>query len=168
VSTLSLNVPAPGAVSRLAADIAPELSAFRSVRDRHTLVAKRFESGTPETVRTRLRETVAPLPAFEARTDGLGVFESPPRGVAPVVYVAVESPGLSRLHESLVAAFGAVEGLEGPDYVPHVTLARGGSVETARRLAATDVADVSWTVSRLELWDPTYREAVGRIGLPLR
>jgi 2'-5' RNA ligase len=168
VSALSLNVPVPGGVARLAADLAPQLSVFASVRDQHTLVAKRFESGTPATVRARLRETVAPVPAFEARTDGLGVFETPPRGAAPVVYLAVESPGLRRLHEALVAAFGAVEGLEGPDYVPHVTLARGGSLAAARRLAETDVPDVTWTVSQLDVWDPDYREVVGRIGLPMR
>jgi len=38
----SLNVPLAPAVDRLAADLQSKLSGFDRVRDRHTLVCKRF------------------------------------------------------------------------------------------------------------------------------
>jgi len=93
-------------------------------------------------------------------------FARPPRGPGPVVYLAVESPGLRRLHRRLVERFGAVPGLEGDDYVPHVTLARGGDPAAAERAATRDVEPVAWTVSELEAWDAERREAIGRIDLP--
>ncbi len=168
----SLNVPVPGDVERLASDLYPSVSRFDRIRDRHTLVAKRFETdgdaGTDSLarLRERLRETLRDAPAFEARTDGLGCFERPVRGPGPVVYIRVESPGLLDLHRRLCVAFGAVPDLEGEDYTPHVTLARGGSVEAARALVDRSVADVRWTVSELTVWDSRYRERVASIPLP--
>jgi 2'-5' RNA ligase len=162
----SLNVPIPGRVERLAADLHPHLTAFESVRERHTLVLKRFEEGTPDLLRERLRDPLAGAPAVEARVAGIDHFERPARGSGPVVYLAVESPGLRSLHGRLVDAFGAVEGIEDDAYVPHVTLARGGSLADAERLAAREIEPVSWTVSRLVLWSAEYREAVAEIRLP--
>lgn len=179
----SLNVPVPGEAKRLAADLFPRLAAFDRVRKRHTLVAKRFEDATrgDGTERTRshgssgnhelatLRERVRPAlvgtPAFEARIAGIEVFEQPVRGPGPVLYLAVESPGLHRLHRRLVSEFGAVPELEGEAYTPHVTLARGGSVDAARRLV-DDVEPIEWVVSELHFFDPRYRETVGRVSLP--
>ena len=66
---------------------------------------------------------------------------------------------------ALVDAYGVVEGLEGDDYVPHVTLARGGSVVDVERVAG-EIEGVSWTVSELVIWDSRYREAVSRYSLP--
>jgi 2'-5' RNA ligase len=162
----SLNAPVPGTVARLAGDLRARLLAFDRLRDRHTLVVKRFEERDDAAVRRRLRRAMHPTPAFEARTDGIGVFADPPAGAAPVVYLRVESPGLRDLHDRLVDEFGAIEGLEGEAFVPHVTLARGGSLSDARALAGTPVDDVTWTVSRLVVWDPTYREQVGSVSLP--
>ncbi|MFB6130294.1 MAG: 2'-5' RNA ligase family protein [Salinigranum sp.] len=162
----SLNVPVPGRVERLASDLLPRLSPFERVRERHTLVAKRFEESNLDRLRERLRGPLAGQPAFEARVTGVDYFDLPARGAGPVVYLAVESPGLGALHERLVDAFGAVEGIEGPEYVPHVTLARGGSLSDAERLAGLDVERVTWTVSRLALWSAEYREAVETIALP--
>jgi len=56
--------------------------------------------------------------------------------------------------------------LEGVDYVPHVTLARGGSVVDAEQVAEVEVEAVSWTVSEVVLWDSRYREPVSRYSLP--
>jgi 2'-5' RNA ligase len=164
----SLNAPVPGAVARVAADLHPRLVAFDRIRERHTLVVKRFEDVAPSTLLARLRSDLAGTPAVEARLDGVGSFEAPPVGAAPVVYLAVDSPGLLDLHDRLVGAFGAVPGLEGPDYVPHVTLARGGDVADARRLAAeAEVPAVTWTVDRLDVFDPEYRETAGSVSLPV-
>jgi hypothetical protein len=94
----SLNVPVPGRVRRIAADLHPELVAFDWVRERHGLLCKRFER-TPDQV--ALRDALAGTPAFEAKVTGIDYFTDPPHGSAPVVYLAVESPGLRRLHERL-------------------------------------------------------------------
>ncbi|WP_423750912.1 2'-5' RNA ligase family protein [Salinirarus marinus] len=162
----SLNVPVPGEVSQWTTAHYPELSAFDRVRERHSLTLKRFESMERARLRERLTHVLSPAPAFEVQVTGIDFFERPVRGPGPVVYFAVESPGLLRLHDRLVEAFGAVEDLEGDDYTPHVTLARGGRVADAERLAAMDVEPITWTASRLDLWNSDYRESVARIPLP--
>ncbi len=161
----SLNVPVPGTVSRVASDLHPRLVAFETVRDRHTLVAKRFGADDRDRLRERLRDALAGVSSFEARVSGVDYFERAAAGPSPVVYLAVESPGLLSLHDRLVRAFGAAEGLEGDDYVPHVTLARGGRVEDAEALAGVSVAPASWTVSELDLWSREYREPVESVRL---
>lgn len=162
----SLNARVAPAVSRLASELHPRLTPFDRLRSRHTLVAKRFETDRFARLRERLRGTLRGTPAFEAQVTGVDYFENPPRGSGPVVYLAVESPGLRDLHETLVDEFGAIDDLEGPDYVPHVTLARGGTVADAERVVAADVDPVTWTVSQVQVWDARHREAAARISLP--
>jgi len=165
----SLNVPVPGAVERLAADLHPRLTAFDRIRDQHTLVCKRFEAAEDEydRLRERLRIALSPTPAFEARVTGIDAFETPPHGPGPVLYLVVESPGLHDLHRRLVDAFGAVHGdLEGKAYVPHVTLARGDGVEAVDDLHALDIDPITWTVSELHLRSRAHREAMWRVSLP--
>jgi 2'-5' RNA ligase len=166
----SLNVPVPPAVERLAADLHPQLLPFDRIRDRHSLVCKRFEAdeGDYHHLRERLRVALSPTPAFEARVTGIDAFETPTHGPGPVVYLAVESPGLSDLHRRLVETFGAVDDdLEGLAYVPHVTLARGGAdATTVERLRDTDVDPITWTVSEIHLWSRARREAAWTVSLP--
>ncbi|WP_276299637.1 2'-5' RNA ligase family protein [Halorussus lipolyticus] len=165
----SLNVPVPGEISRLAEELRPLLLDFETIRERHTLVCKRLgdapAGGTPR-LREQVRTALSGAPAFEARVSGIDYFERPPLGEGPVVYLAVESPGLRRLHGLLAEEFSVVEEFEGDDYVPHVTLARGGDVAAARRLADRDVDPVTWTVSRVALWDANYDEEVATFSLP--
>ena len=161
----SLNVPVPGSVARVAADLHPRLVAFETVRERHTLVAKRFEADDRNRLRERLRDALRGTSPFEVRTTGVDYFEHAAAGRSPVVYLAVESPGLESLHRRLVRTFGAADGVEGDDYVPHVTLARGGRVADAERLAEASVDPVSWTASELDLWSAEYREAVESVRL---
>ncbi|UPW01665.1 2'-5' RNA ligase family protein [Halorussus gelatinilyticus] len=168
----SLNVPVPGEVERLAEDLRPALLDFESIRERHTLLCKRLGDEPPggtARLREQLRTRLAGAPAFEARVTGIDRFENPPLGEGPVVYLAVESPGLRQVHGRLLDEFSAVEEFEGDDYVPHVTLARGGGVAaegTARRLADREIEPVTWTVNRLALWDATYEEEVATFSLP--
>jgi len=171
----SLNVPLPGRVGRLAADLHPELSRFERIRDRHTLVAKRFDTDLDPDADSlpRLRERLRPLlreaapGPLDLRITGLDCFADPPRGTGPVLYLAVESPGLASLHRRLCDSFGVVAGIEGDDYVPHVTLARGGRIEDARDVVERrEIDPVSWTADELRVWDSRYREAAARI--PLR
>ncbi|WP_434521000.1 2'-5' RNA ligase family protein [Halorubrum sp. AS12] len=186
----SLNVPLPPAVERLAADLHPKLTGFDRVRDRHTLVCKRFGvgdvrsgdreegEGTGERdppprqealdrLRERLRRPLRGTDPFEVSVTGIEVFDAPQSGSRPVVYLAVESDELVRLHRRLCEAFGAVEGIEGNEYVPHITLARGGNPEPG---AVADLVDaefdpIRWRVHAIDVWDPEYREVAASVDL---
>ncbi|MHC3436545.1 2'-5' RNA ligase family protein [Natrialbaceae archaeon A-gly3] len=163
----SVNVPVPGRVRELAADLYPSLSAFDAVREDHSFLLKRLgDADHVAQLQHRAHRALEGAPAVEAQVTGIDVFEDPPLGEAPVVYLAVESPGLEAIHADLVDAFGSVEGLEADDYVPHVTLARGGDVETARRLTEREIDPIRWTVSELEFFDGSYRLPVSRVTLP--
>lgn len=165
----SLNVPVPGRVARLAADLRPALTGFDRLRDDLTLVVKRLGSPEPHEiphVNERVRAALAGLPPFEVQVTGLDRFDAPARGAGPVVYLAVASPGLVDAHRRLVDAFQAAEGIEGDDYVPHVTLARGGDPALADRLCAREVDPVTWTVTELVFWDHGHGGRAGSIRLP--
>jgi 2'-5' RNA ligase len=143
----SLNAPVPTSIARLASGLAADLL-DATVRERHTLVVKRLGDDDPEQLADTVRDVVADTDPFPARVTGVEVFRDPPRGTAPVAYLRVESPGLEALHRRLCERFDAVEGIEGDDYVPHVTVARGGDAD---RLDGHDV-DAAWTVDRLLVW----------------
>ena len=185
----SLNVPLAPAVDRLADDLHPKLSGFDRVRERRTLVCKRFgvadvRDGEPEgadeadrdvpsrqaaldRLRVRLRRPLAGTDPFEVAVTGIDVFDAPRSGSRPVVYLAVESDGLVHLHRRLCAAFGAIEGIEGEEYVPHVTLARGGNPEpgAVADLVAAEFDPIRWRVHALDVWDPEYREVAASVDL---
>ncbi|SDC98263.1 2'-5' RNA ligase family protein [Natrinema hispanicum] len=163
----SVNVPVPGRVRQLADRLYPELVGFETVREDHSCLLKRLgEADHVAQLQHRAHRALEGAPAVEAEITGIDYFADPPLGSAPVVYLAVESPGLEAIHADLTEAFDVVEGLEGTDYVPHVTLARGGDIETAKRLADREIEPVRWTVSELEFWDGTYKLPVSRVSLP--
>ncbi|HKJ57627.1 MAG TPA: 2'-5' RNA ligase family protein, partial [Halobacteriales archaeon] len=158
-------------VAALASELRPALASFERVRERHTLVVKRLGEAEPSGLEKRVRRALSGVPAFEARVAGIGAFREPTAGPAPVVYLAVKSPGLVRLHRRLCETFGTVPGIEGDDYVPHVTLARGGgdeASEAVERLLETEVDPVTWTVGELVFWDARFDEVTGRVSLPAR
>jgi len=180
----SLNVPLSPAVDRLADDLHPKRKGFDAVRERRTLVCKRFgvddvrdpdgdADRTParddalDRLRGRLSHPLAGTDPFEVAVTGVDVFDAPASGSRPVVYLAVESEGLVRLHRRLCAAFGAVDGIEGDDYVPHVTLARGGNPEPGAVAGLMDAAfePIRWRVHALDVWDPEYREVAATVDL---
>lgn len=162
----SLNAPVPPRVRRIAADLHPELTAFDRIRDRHSLLVKRLGDDEPiHRLRERLRPLLARAAPIPVRVTGIDAFAQPPTGSAPVVYLAVDSPGLDRLHRRLVDEFGAMTGLEGPDYEMHVTLARGGDPATAAALCDREVPGVEWTISELELYDSRHDAAAARLPL---
>ncbi|UIO99719.1 2'-5' RNA ligase family protein [Halobaculum sp. CBA1158] len=151
-------------------------------------------------IRERLRPALADVAPFDLRVTGVDAFERPPMGAAPVVYLAVEAlpvdgggdrgddrggeadrrgdadpvsgrDSLRAVHDRLVREFGSVAGLEGADYVPHVTLARGwdghGDPGAAvDRLRDREVESVRWTVDELGVWTREYEEIAARV--PLR
>jgi len=191
----SLNVPLPPAVDRLAADLQPKLSGFDRVRDRHTLVCKRLgvedvpdragghtppEDAPADDAGPRapkddalaaLRDDLRPLLAgtdpFDVAVTGIDVFDAPASGSRPVVYLAVESDALVRLHRRLCAAYGAIEGVEGDDFAPHVTLARGGNPEpgVVADLVSVELDPIRWRVHAIEVYDPEFREVAATVDL---
>ena len=165
----SVNVPVPGRVRELAGRLYPELQPFDRIRREHSLVLKRLPEDEPvETLQRRVHVALGGAPAVEAAVTGIDRFLDPPVGTAPVVYLAVDSPGLEVIHADLTDAFDPIPGLEGPDYVPHVTLARGGTERDADRLAARDVEPIRWTVTELEFYDARRRQPVSRVSLPAK
>jgi 2'-5' RNA ligase len=167
---ISLNVPVPGQVKRLAGGLEPDLYTFEHVRRRLTLGIKRFGERTPmEYARLvpAVRQTIAGTPPFEARITGIETFEAPTKGDSPVVYLVVESPLLCELNARLSETFGAIEGIDGEDYVPHVTLARGGTRAERERLRERQIEPVTWDVNELVLWDATHEEVATRFSLPV-
>ncbi len=162
----SCNAPVPGRVARLATDLRPVLSGLERVRERHSLLVKRLGDGDYSRIQSRVRRVLSGTPPVRARVTGIGQFADPPRGPGPVVYLAVESPGLVAVHGRLVEEFGAIEGLEGEGYVPHVTLARGGDPAVAERILDREIEPVTWEITELELYDATHEAVAGRISLP--
>jgi 2'-5' RNA ligase len=159
----SLNAPVPAEISRLARGLAS--NCFDATpRDRHTLVVKRLGGGEPRSLASEVRSRIVGTEPFSARITGVETFENPATGRAPVAYLRVESPGIEHLHRRLCERFDPAEGIEADDYVPHVTIARGGD---AGRLAGQEITR-EWTVDSLVVWSTEYREPAERIALPVQ
>ncbi|WP_340098529.1 2'-5' RNA ligase family protein [Salinibaculum salinum] len=166
----SLNVPPPSEVTALAQSLAHDLPMARArARGEHTLVAKRLgvdDRTDFHPVAARVRDALAGTPTFEVRTDGIDYFSEDPIGPSPVVYLAIESPELYRLHRRLCEIIDPVANFEGDDYTPHVTIARGGDIDAADRLAEQGVDPVTWTVTELQFWDAKRSLPAGTVSLP--
>lgn len=156
----SVNAPVPPEVARLARGLAANCRTA-TPRDNHTLLVKRVGEDWPRA--QRARESLAGLPPFQVRITGVETFARPTNGRGPVAYLAVESPGVCEAHERLCERFDPLPGLEGEDYVPHVTVARGGDAD---RLDGASVDPLEWTVERLYLWDPENQVVVENVSLP--
>ncbi len=174
MGTYSLNVPVPTALRRIAARLEPALAAFDYVRDRPTLIIKRFTGDRSRgRIEAIVRETLAGAQPFELHTTGIGAFHDPPSGSSPVVYIGVDGPGLRRVHARIVDRLDPVPGLEGDEYTPHVTLARGldrgvdRDASALAQLTDREFEPVSWQVEELGIWSREYREIVTRVPLPV-
>lgn len=165
----SLNVPVPASVARLASELAHDVPrAQERTRGEHTLVLKRLgQDRSVPRIQAQVREYLTGQPPFEAQVTGIDYFANPTNGPAPVVYLAVESPELRRLHERLVDLFSPVEGLEGAEYTPHVTIARGGDDERISRLVDRSIDPITWTVTRLTVRDSRRGEPASSVSLPV-
>jgi hypothetical protein len=190
----SLNVPLPPAVDGIGNQLADSSASLGRIRTRHTLVCKRFADGDvpdptelpgvagasnsidmPSPPReaalkrlcTTLRAHLASTDPFDLALTGVDAFETPASGAGPVVYLAVESPPLVRLHRRLCTAFGAADGVEGDAYVPHVTLARGTDPTAVRDALDTDLeaTPVRWRADALTVYDAQFREAAATLTL---
>ncbi|WP_324665070.1 2'-5' RNA ligase family protein [Haloarcula sediminis] len=167
----SLNVSLPSSVTSLAGRLARDLpQAQARPRGEHTLVVKRLGGGDHAAyarLEGRARDALRGTGPFGVRVTGVDCFEAAETGPSPVVYLAVESAPLRALHERLCGAFDPVAGMEGPgDYVPHVTIARGGDPAAARRLAEREIEPIEWTVEELVFFDAERGQSVSRVSLP--
>lgn len=166
----SLNVSLPSSVPALAGRLGRELlRAQARPRGEHTLVGKRLGSGDHAAyarIEGRVRDALRGTDPFEIRVTGVEQFETAVTGPSPVVYLAVDSPGLRALHRRLCAEFDPVGGMEGDEYVPHVTIARGGDPAAADRLVGREIQPVEWTVEELVFFDAERGQSVSRVSLP--
>lgn len=163
----SLNVPLPSSVTRLASRLARDLPRARPrPRGEHTLVVKRLGDGEGGRLATTVDEHLARIAPFELEVDEVDSFEAAATGRSPVIYLRVGSSELGRLHERLCDHFEPVDGIEGEDYTPHVTIARGGNLAAARGLTDRDIEPIRWTADELVVWDSERNLAVRRFSLP--
>ncbi|QCC50345.1 2'-5' RNA ligase family protein [Halapricum salinum] len=163
----SLNVPLPSSVTRLASRLARDLPRARArPRGEHTLVVKRLGSGDGARLATSVDEHLSDVAPFELRVREVDSFETAATGGSPVSYLRVESQELRRLHERLCSHFEPVDGIEGNDYVPHVTIARGGDLASVRRLADREIDSIRWTAEELVVWDSERNLDVRQFSLP--
>jgi 2'-5' RNA ligase len=164
----SLNVPVPSEVSALASRLARELPQARPrSRGEHTFVLKRLtgEREARHTLVARAREELADTNPFQVRITGVDYFGQPTSGPGPVVYLAVDSPDLERLHYNLATTFDPVEGIEGQEYTPHVTVARDGAEQAAHRIAERSIEPIEWTVTKLVFYDGDRSQRTSRVSL---
>ena len=166
----SLNVSFPSVVPVLAGDLAAELPRARArPRGEHTFVVKRLGSGDHAAyarLEAQARDAVRGTAPFQVRITGIEQFETAVTGPSPVVYLAVESPELFALHERLCESFDVIDGLEGDDYTPHVTVARGGDRAAADRLVEREIDTIEWTAEELVFYDAERGQPVSRVSLP--
>ena len=112
-----------------------------------------FNLGGPDKL-----ESVEP---FGIEIENLERFDVAEKGSSPVLYLEVKSPEVKALHETLVDVFGSVEGVEGENYIPHITIARGGSGDYTEFSGLS--CDTGWTVEMLEFWDRGERKKRSKI-----
>nr|WP_303651910.1 2'-5' RNA ligase family protein [Halovenus rubra] len=165
-----MNIPVPGQIARHACDLARELpNAHARPRGSHTLGVKRLVNQADEPysrLEAKTRELLAGQPAFETRITSIEYFADAPTGSSPVVHFHVESAELERLHQRLTTRFDPVDEIEGKGYSPHITIARGGSLERAKNLVSREIEAVTWTVDELIFWDSKRNQSVSSVSLP--
>lgn len=168
----SLNAVVPPAADEFRDELAEVLDPFEDRRDPLTLVVKRFgsRSNTELASLTRtLGEMLEQWGPIAAEIDGVDVFVDPPGGPAPVIYLGIRSPGLESLHRQLVDRFGVVDqAIEGAQYTPHITLARGGPRTGIDSVTNTSLPSHEWTIEELMLWTARHDSVVTRFSLPFR
>ncbi|HIJ12598.1 MAG TPA: 2'-5' RNA ligase family protein [Halobacteriales archaeon] len=158
----SLNVSIPQGIVRAIGEITPVLGRGEGIVEEPTLVIKRFEKedldGHIESEIKFLLENVEP---FIVEIGNLEMFEVADRGTSPVRYIEVKSIGIKVLHETLVSVFGCVKGVEGENYIPHITIARGSG---AKNLDFSDFSGpIQWTANTLEFWDRDKRKRKNKV-----
>ena len=167
----SLNVPITGEVRALTEQLRSQLLGLDSIRETKTLVLKRLDVTDEHAfsiAQKQARDALRGTEPFRIRVTGIDQFERPVSGTGPVIFLSVESHDLEQIHGQLVSTFGAVPGVEGKDYRPHITLGRGGDRQTVERLLETDIDPIAVPVNRLIYWDARRDLPCGELRLPVQ
>ncbi len=166
----SLNGTIPSAIVEQRDALEAELAVFDRIRDPLTLVIKRFgdRSGASiDALEAAVGDALAGWGPIAVRVTSIDAFVDPPSGVGPVIYLVVESPGLVELHETLTEQFGTADpAIEGPNYIPHITLARGGPKTGIESLTGHRIDPIEWTSEEIHLWSVRYEQPVWTLSLP--
>ncbi|MFB6188052.1 MAG: 2'-5' RNA ligase family protein, partial [Halobacteriaceae archaeon] len=164
----SLNIPVAGEVKQETNQFTPYLTDFE-VRDHFTFVIKRFQEDRDriDQIQKRTRHALSGMSPFSVKITGIDCFRNPPKGDGTVVYFAVESSQLLDIHKQLCDEFGIVQPLEGDEYSPHITIARGNNEKTIETLLSQSIKPITWQVNHLEFFDPVKQELLGQVGLPI-
>ena len=158
----SLNVSMPQNIVRAIKEVTLGVSGWEEICEDPTLVIKRFEKGDVDGhVESEIRLLLEGVEPFDIEIGNLERFDVAERGSSPVLYLEVKSPGMKALHETLVDVFGSVKGVEGENYIPHITIARGGSGDYIEFDGLS--CDTEWTVEMLELWNRDGRKKKNKI-----
>ena len=158
----SLNVSIPQNIVRAIEEITLGVKGWEEICEEPTLVIKRFEKKDLDGhVKSEIRFLLENVEPFGIEIGNLERFDVAERGSSPVLYLEVKSPEVKALHENLVDVFGSVEGIEGENYIPHITIARGGSGDYIEFSGLS--CDTGWIVEMLEFWDRGERKKRSKI-----
>ena len=158
----SLNVSIPQNIVRAIEEVALGVRGWEEICEEPTLVIKRFEKRDLDGhVKSEIRFLLESVEPFGIEIENLERFDVAEKGSSPVLYLEVKSPEVKALHETLVDVFGSVEGVEGENYIPHITIARGGSGDYTVFSGLS--CDTGWTVEMLEFWDRGERKKRSKI-----
>ena len=167
----SLNVAIPGEIHALTERLRPQLLTCDTIRDTKTLVVKRFPATDRDELtraQKKTRDALRGTDPFRIRVTGVEQFEIPASGDGPVLFLAIDSPALEAIHDRLVTVFDAAPGIEGEDYRPHITIARGGDPEVVEDILQTEIEPLSVAVNRLIYWDAQRNLPTGELRLPVQ
>lgn len=161
----SLNVPLPGAVYRVLQSFKPVLG--DDTRDDPTLVLKRLDTTSMDAtvIEKRVRHTLQSTAPFDVDITAVDTFDSPTTGTGTVLYLAIDSPPLHRIHDRLCDIVDPDPAVEGPNYTPHITIGRTTDADRIDTVSARDITPVSWTVTTLEFYDASTDTIHGQIAL---
>ena len=158
----SLNVSIPQNIIRAIEEVTLGVRGWEEICEEPTLVIKRFEKKDLDGhVKSEIRFLLESVEPFGIEIGNLERFDVAERGSSPVLYLEIKSPGVKALHENLIDIFGSVEGVEGENYIPHITIARGGSGDYIEFSGLS--CDTGWTVEMLEFWDGGERKKRSKI-----
>lgn len=161
----SLNVALPGEVVRLAQSFHPVLGA--AARMTPTLLVKRLDTGssTRPVVEKRVRRVLGATDPFSVTVTHVDAFERPTTGSGTVLYLAVDSPTLFELHETLCDVVAPADGVEAGDYTPHITIGRTDDADLVERVCDRSIESVTWTATTVEFYDADTNSSRGQVRL---
>lgn len=161
----SLNVPLPGEVRRLGRSFHPVLGS--AARETYTLLVKRLDTTDTErpVVEKRVRRVLDDVTPFSITVTHVSAFDDPTTGTGTVLYLAIDSPTLHDIHETLCDVVPPAADVEGPEYTPHITIGRTTDIDRIDSVRTRDIDPVGWTVTTLTFYDAATETTRGHVPL---